>query len=51
MICYRPAESGAKDSTKYQTCTDQAHLLGREMKFSDDQWHRHAENKNYEAIK
>ena len=51
MICHWPAESGPKNSTKHQTCTDQTHQVGLEMKISDDQWHRHAENENYKAVK
>ena len=50
MICHWTAKSGPKDSTQYQTRADETHGVGREMKLSDDQWHRHAENENYETI-
>jgi hypothetical protein len=50
-ICHWPAESGPKDSAKHQTCADEPYHIRCETKLSDDQWHRHAKNKNYEAIK
>ena len=51
MICHLPAESGAKNSTKHQTRADETYHIGRKVKLNGDQWHRHAENEDYEAIK
>jgi hypothetical protein len=51
MICYWAAKSGAKDSTKHQARADETDYVGREMKLSNDQWHCHAENEDYKAIK
>ena len=50
-ICHRPAKSGPKDSAEHQTCANEPYYIGRKVKLSDDQWHRHAKNENYEAIK
>jgi len=50
-ICHWPAEAGPKDSTKHQASADETYRVGRGMKLSDDQWHRHAKNEDYEAIK
>jgi hypothetical protein len=51
MICHRPAKSGAKDSTKYQTRADETYHIGSEMKLNGNQWDRHPESEDYKAIK
>ena len=41
----------AEDSAEHQACANEPYYIGRKVKLSDDQWHRHAKNENYEAIK
>lgn len=50
-ICHWSTKSGSKDSTKHKTCADETDHIGREMKLSDDEWHRHAEDENDETVK
>jgi len=50
-ICHRPAKSGPEDSAKHEARTNEPYYIGCETKLSDDQWHRHAKNENYEPIK
>jgi hypothetical protein len=51
MVCHWSAEAGSEDSAKHQTGADETDHIGREMKLSDDQWHRHAKDEDYEAVK
>jgi len=46
MVRRRAAYSRANDSTKYQARSNQADHVGFNVKLSDDNRHRHAEDEN-----
>src|SRR5262249_12657074 len=50
MVRHRSANSCSNDSTKHQTRSNETDHVGLNVKFSDDDRHRHAENENDVAI-
>jgi hypothetical protein len=50
-IGHRSTDASPENSTQHQGRSDKPDYAGFDMKLSDDERHRHAENKNGEAIK
>jgi hypothetical protein len=46
MVRHRPANSCSNNRTKHQARSNETDHLGLNVKISDDDWHRHAEDKN-----